>query len=246
MRTLVSTELLKLRTTRAFWWLAAASAGLTLALAVTPVLKAGTAGAPSLGTVGAMLAVLGALGKGVLAVLVLGVLGVAGEFRHQTITATLLRTSGRGRVLAAKAAAAALVGTALAGVNLAIVLLVGLPSGAIDPGLVNGDIVMVAVGLLLAYPLYGLLGTGLAALVPDQTAAVVAPVAWLLVLEDLLVQQLFPRLAPWSLTGVTAALANAGNLPRLLPVWAGGAVLLAYGLALAWLGTTRIVRLDVT
>lgn len=246
MLTLVATELLKLRTTRACWGLVAGSAGLTLALSVTPLLKAGEAGSASLGTAGAMLAVLGAPAKGALVALAVGVLAVSSEFRHHTITGSFLRTPRRSRVLAAKAMTAALVGGAMAGLNLVIVLTVGLAGGAVSPGLLNGDVVLRVLGLLLAYPLYGLLGAGLAALLPNQTIAVVVPLAWLLFLENWVVNALAPRLAPWSLTNLTAALANAGDVPRVLPVWAGGALLLAYGLLLAWLGTGRTVRSDIT
>jgi ABC-2 type transport system permease protein len=246
MLTLVGTELLKLRTTRACWGLVAGSAGLTLALAVTPLLKAGKAGTASLGTVGATLAVLGGLGRGALVALAVGVLAVSGEFRHHTLTTTFLRTPRRSRVLAAKAMAAALVGGALAGLNLVIVLTVGLAGGAVSPELLNGEIVLRELGLLLAYPLYGLLGVGLAALLPNQTIAVVVPLAWFLFLENLIVQHLVPRLAPWSLTGLTAALANAGDVAGVLPVWAGGALLLVDGLLLAWLGIGRTVRSDIT
>jgi ABC-2 type transport system permease protein len=246
MLTLVGTELLKLRTTRACWGLVAGSAGLTLALAVTPLLKAGKAGTASLGTVGATLAVLGGLGRGALVALAIGVLAVSGEFRHDTLTTTFLRTPRRSRVLAAKAMAAALVGGALAGLNLVIVLTVGLAGGAVSPELLNGEIILRELGLLLAYPLYGLLGVGLAALLPNQTIAVVVPLAWFLFLENLIVQHLVPRLAPWSLTGLTAALANAGDVAGVLPVWAGGALLLVDGLLLAWLGIGRTVRSDIT
>ncbi len=246
MTTLVGSEVLKLRTTRAPWALLAASAALSLALAVPPVLNAGKGPVSSIGTVGATLAVLGAIGRGALIVLVLGVVTVTSEFRHQTITTTLLQTPRRAWLLAAKALTAALVGAAFALVNLTIVLVVGMPTGAVHPGLINSDILVRVAGLALAYPLYGLLGVGIGALVIDQAAAVASPLTWLLLLESLFVGSLLPHLVPWTLTGATAALANAGDVPRILPVWAGGALLLGYGLLLTAAGTSRVVHRDIT
>jgi hypothetical protein len=69
--------------------------------------------------------------------------------------------------------------------------------------MVNGDIVLRVAGLLLAYPLYALLGVGLGAVLLSQPVAVVVPLLWTALLERLLVPE---DLAAWSLNGVTAAL----------------------------------------
>jgi ABC-2 type transport system permease protein len=58
---------------------------------------------------------------------VLGILGMAGELRHGTATSTFLVTQVRGRVVAAKLAAAAATGLAMALVASAAVFAVGLP-----------------------------------------------------------------------------------------------------------------------
>jgi hypothetical protein len=71
---------------------------------------------------------------------------------------------------------------------------------------------------------------------------VVLPIAWLAVLEHLVVP---PGLAAWSLSGVTAALANAGDLPGVLPVHVGGALLLAYSAVALVAGSARLVRHDI-
>jgi hypothetical protein len=52
--------------------------------------------------------------------------------------------------------------------------------------------------------------------------------------------------APWSLNGVTAALAHSGTVPDVLPVPVGGAVLTAYALLLFCLGAARLARRDIT
>jgi ABC-2 type transport system permease protein len=204
MPALVRAELLALRTIRMPWALVVTAVVLTAALAVDPVLDAGKAGAPSIGTAAALLAVLGAAGRGGLVVLVLGVLAVTAEFRHGTASATFLGTAQRARVLAAKGAAVMLVGMAVAVLDLAVASTVGLASGVVQPSLLNPDIVLRVVGLLLAYPLYGLIGLGIGALVIYQPVAVLLPVAWVVYLEGLALD-LVPRpIEPWSVGGALA------------------------------------------
>jgi ABC-2 type transport system permease protein len=241
----VRTELLALRTVRTPWWLLAATVLATLVLAVTPVLQSGKGGAPSVGTAAAMLAVLGAAGRGSVVALLLGVVTVTGEFRHHTATATFLEAPQRARVLAGKAGCVALVAGAVAVIDLAVVLAVGLPSGAVRLPLLNGDILLRVLGLLLAYPAYAVLGVGIGALVGYQPLAVVLPLAWLLFLEDLVLHLLPGSFTPWSLFHVTAALANAGDVKALLPVAVGGLALLGYAVLLASAGTARVVRRDI-
>jgi ABC-2 type transport system permease protein len=246
MPALVRAELLALRTTRMPWALVVTAVVLTAALAVDPVLDAGKAGAPSVGTAAALLAVLGAAGRGGLVVLVLGVLAVTAEFRHGTASATFLGTAQRARVLVAKGAAVMLVGVAVAVVDLAVASTVGLASGVVQPSLLNPDIVLRVVGLLLAYPLYGLIGVGIGALVIYQPVAVLLPLAWVVYLEDLALH-LVPRpIAPWSVGGALAAFSNSGDFTNVLPMAVGGVLLVGYALALLSLGTVRIVRRDIT
>ena len=107
MRQLVHSELLKIRTLRAYWWLA-----LTLLLGV-PVLIA-----VNIVTVGDVPGRLNTSegvrnvfsGASPPVMLIMGIMLVAGEFRHGTATATFLASPIRSRVLAAKLIAAALLG----------------------------------------------------------------------------------------------------------------------------------------
>ena len=65
---------------------------------------------------------LDALGRGALVALLLGVLMVTSEFRHNTVTASLLQSPRRGHVVTAKALVAVSVGLALGLAGLVIVL----------------------------------------------------------------------------------------------------------------------------
>jgi ABC-2 type transport system permease protein len=241
----LGTELLKLRTVRAPLMLVTVGVLMTAFFALQPVFDSGREGAPSIGTAASMLTMLSAAGRGQLLALVIGVLTVTGERRHQTLTATLLQSPHRIRLLYAKAVAAALAGLLLGLLSLAVAGGVAMTSGALRGSLVNDDVVVVAAGQLLAYPLYGLLGVGIGSLImASQPVAVLLPVAWFLVLESY-VEALAHSLSAWLPGPLTAALANAGEVPHLLPVWAGGLGLLGYGLFLFGAGAGRLARRDV-
>lgn len=247
MTHLVRTELFKLATTRSPWLLAAAAVGLTAALALQPVLRAGRGGVPSIGTVGATLGVLDAMGRGALVALLLGVAVTTTDARHRTISVRVLQTPERWRLATGQALTAVLVGLVVGVTCLAAVLAVGVASGALQRGTVNADIAVRGGGLLLAYPLYALAGAGVGTLLGrNQALAGILPVAWLLGLEALLVSRLPQEVRLWSLNGVTAAAQHAGDLPGVLPVWLGAGALLAYTLALAVVGATRLHRADLT
>jgi ABC-2 type transport system permease protein len=244
---LVATEWLKLRTVRLPALVAAGTVALTMVLAVQPVLGAGRQGRPSLGTVGAELEVLDATGRGPLLALVLGVLVTAGEHRHATLTVTLLQTPDRARLVLAKSLTAAFAGCGLGLLSLAVTLVVGVPTGAVRPDLLNSDIGWHVAGMLAAYPAYALLGAGVGALLlRAQPLAVLLPVAWFLVLEGLVLGAVDRRLLPWGLTGATDALANAGDVVGVLPIWAGAALLLGWALLILVTGVARVTRMDVT
>jgi ABC-2 type transport system permease protein len=245
LSSLIQTELLATRTIRTPWILSAATVLVTLVLALVPVIDSGKNGAVSIGTSAAMLAVLDAIAKGSVVVLLLGVMTVTSEFRHGMATVTFLQTPRRLRVLAAKTVTVIVVGSVLAVVNLAVALAVGLPTGAVQLSMLNGDVRLHVLGLVLAYPVYGALGVGIGALLIYQPVAVVLPIAWLL-LEHGLADNLPRTVRPWSLSAVTSGLANAGNVEAVLPVVAGGLALLGYAALLLSLGAARVVRRDIT
>jgi hypothetical protein len=247
MLTLLGTELLKLRTMRWPWILGGLTLAATAVQALQPVYKAGRDGDPSIGTSLAELAVLDAAGRGALAALLMGVLVVTSEFRHHTVTVSLLQSPRRGRVVTAKAVAAALVGLALGVAALMIVLVLGTASEAVQSQLLNSDIILRAVGLVLTYPLYALLGTATGCLLArNQPLAVVIPVLLLAGLEGFALSPVPQGLRVWSILATTSALQNAGDVPLVLPIWAGGAALLAYSLILIGAGALHIVRADIT
>jgi ABC-2 type transport system permease protein len=248
MTRLVQAELLKLWTTRTARVLLALTAAGTAALVTLVLTLAGRPGQPALGDDALRQLVGVPNGPLTLAALVLGVLGMAGELRHGTATSTFLVTPVRGRVVAAKLAAAALAGLAMALVATAVGLAIGLPwlhAKGIGAGLADPGLGLRVAGLAAAVALYAVLGTGLGALVGNQFAAVVVGLLWLHGVEAILVGMLHrPGLGRWLPEGAATALTAPGD--GTLPMWAGGLVFAAYGLALALLGGRLMVRRDLT
>jgi ABC-type transport system involved in multi-copper enzyme maturation permease subunit len=249
MTRLVHSELLKLRTTRTARVLLTLAAAGTAALVAIVLLLAGRPGQPALGPDALRLLVLVPAQPLTLAALVLGVLGMAGELRHGTATSTFLVTPKRGRVVAAKLAAAAVTGLAMAAASSAAVLAVGLPwlrAKGIDVAIADTGVAARAAGLAVAVALYAVLGTGLGALLRNQVAAVVVGLLWWTqgverVLTGILHQ---PGLERWLPKGAASALTAPGD--GTLPMWAGALVFAAYGLGLALLGGRLVARRDLT
>ena len=144
MNTLIRAELVKLRSLRSFWWTVATT------LAFVPVSIAisihGGAGSPGIETTEGFRNVIAAASSGGVLMLIIGILMMAGEFRHNTITSTLLITPDRKRVVGAKLAASGIVGVAVGIVASLLTLAVALPWLAqrnVDLGSHGADIFLV-------------------------------------------------------------------------------------------------------
>jgi ABC-type transport system involved in multi-copper enzyme maturation permease subunit len=258
---LVRTELLKLRTTRVWWGLlltgvllAFLNAGL---LAATAGVAFGNAPASPAPTDPAVLRSVytAGIGYGYLITLCLGVLGMAGEYRHLTITPTLLAVPSRVRLVAAKLVAYLLAGlgygiafvASSAALGAVVVAARGYPVGFGAPGVAR-SMVLAA----LACAIWTVFGLGLGTLITNQIVALVVAIA-VGFLESLLGLALqvakLGELAQYLPSQASAALVqgtNGGIEQQLLPWWGGGLVLLAYGVVFAVLGALLTTRRDVT
>ena len=110
MSHLIRIELLKLRTVRTTYGLLATVVVLTAIIATAEASQAGSGSVAPLSTASGLTTVTTLTGWAMLLAAVLGVMISAGEFRHATATLTYLASPHRGRVLAAKATAAACAG----------------------------------------------------------------------------------------------------------------------------------------
>jgi len=182
MSALLRAELMKLRTTRTFVALAGAALGLSLLVVVLTALLT-----PSL-TERDVRDLFTADFTG-LFILLLGVVGMAGEWRHRTITSTVLAAPNRLRLLAAKTLSYALAGTLLSFIVTATIMLVGtlILSSRGEPTIGIAELADVLWRNLLVAALFGALGVCLGTLVRNQTVAVVAVLIVAFVLEPAIV-----------------------------------------------------------
>lgn len=247
MTRLVPAELAKLRTTGVLAVLAVAVVGVTIAYLGMQLINAGKVGAASLGTDDSLRDMLLIVATATQIVLIVGVLAVTSELRHATMPTSLLAVPSRGALLAAKAGAMALVGVAVAAGCLALELAIIVPylSAADVPiDFANGDLLLSVAGVLIGIPLYAVAGVGIGAIIRHQTAAVGAPLVWLVVIEGLLPSYGLVALVPWLPGGATSALSRV-EAPGLLPMWAGGLLVTAYVATFVLGGAGRFARQDL-
>jgi ABC-type transport system involved in multi-copper enzyme maturation permease subunit len=243
MSPLIAAELLKLRLTRATWGFAAVPVVLAALRMYLVVASAGTAAGVGKGTTTATLTLIGAAGLGTVALVLLGATAVTGEFRHATITATLVNTPHRRSLIMAKFAAYAMAGAALS-----LVLVIGAVAVAVATGLagpLDATVVYAAVATVLGGVILTSLGVAVGLLIPHQSVALVVPVVWFLVVEPLTRSFHLTFLTPWlpgTLLGELGPWDSAGSLPPAV----AAAVLALYVSVLGVLGARRLQRADIS
>jgi ABC-2 type transport system permease protein len=241
-------ELLKQRTTRSTLLLALWLVGLVLLVVLLHVFSFS---AEALGEYDNQLRVLG-LGTtvGALFAGLLGALSITAEIRHGTIRPTFLATPKRTRVIAAKAAAAALAGVAvglLATALTAGVETAGLAARGIDIELGHDDYAQLLAGGALAAALFAAIGVGVGAVVRNQVAAVVGLCVWLLFIEPILFGDVpeAGKFGPGASAGALAGALQTQIGSDLLGPAAGALLLAAYTVAATVAGAFAIQRRDV-
>jgi len=186
--------------------------------------------------------------------LVLGILAVTTEFRHGTITPTLIAAPDKVKLVLAKLitnfAGGLLLGLVAAAVGVGIVL-AGLSARDIDTDISFGDPAGIVFGLTLAAGLWAALGVGLGALVRNQVGAIVGALLWTLLGEGLLT--LLPAgigdaVQKYGVSGASNALANldSENTGELLDQVPGGLLLAAYAVAFVVAGIFALRKRDIT
>jgi ABC-type transport system involved in multi-copper enzyme maturation permease subunit len=247
MKDLIRAELLKLRTTRTFWWSVAASLAfvpVSVALAIT---GAGNAAADSLDSTAGFRNAIAAASSGGIVIMLVGIVLMAGEYRFNTVTSTFLITPDRRRVVAAKIAASSLVGFAVAAVASLLTLAIALPwlsSRHVELASHVGDVGLVLLGAIAATTIAGMVGVGIGALLTNQTLAITTTLIWSFVVEAIAVS-FVPELGRWMPGGAAGAMSGASTYNDLLPGWAAALVFAGYGVAFAAAGTRFVLRRDV-
>jgi ABC-2 type transport system permease protein len=193
---------------------------------------------------------------------VLGAICITSEYRHKTITSTLVLIPRRTRVLGAKVVVTAYWCILMALLSLVTVAAIGLPWNAALGGItsqVTDQLGAVIPGLVAATVLLGLFGLGFGTLVKNQVAAILLTIGGTFILEPLLVLlahgifhydlNWLPSSAAESLAGALARGDFGGNhdaTSHLLNWWQGGLVMLAWGFVPLFLGYFTTVRRDIS
>ena len=189
---------------------------------------------------------------------VLGAMVVTTEFRHRTITPTLLAQPRRGVVLASKfvsvlpfaivVAVAGVAGTVLGGA--ATLALLGEPTFLTDGAMLRTIALSV-----LALVLWSLVGVGFGSVLTNQVAAIVVLLVFTQFVEPLLrlllaqfsatetLSKFLPGAAGEAVAG--SSLYASSGLADLLQPWQGALVLLAYAIVLLAVGRVTTFRRDI-
>jgi ABC-2 type transport system permease protein len=243
---LARAELRKLFTTRAL----PVSFTIAIALAVISVIidamVAGKHGSARLGTDAAVYQMLKFGPVTCVVMLILGILVAGGEFRHRTIVAALLATPHRARIFAAKVVVIAGLGAAFSA------LIFGLGLGTVALTLsahgihhLPTGIGRLYVGTVISSACFGMIGVALGALTRSTIGAIVAAIAWVLFVEQIILQTVMPGIEKWLPTGAAIGLTDAPSPGRVLSPTVAGLVLSGYAIVLLLMASRTTIRRDV-
>lgn len=267
MGTALRVEWRKTLTTRSWWalllvmvpYLAAFAAFIAFAFSQTPPGGAGPA-APSLEDPAVVTAVYAlAMPLGYVFPALLGILAITTEYRHRTITPTLLAETRRPLVVLAKFAVAGVLGLLFGVVGVLASTLAGAASvaGTGNATLLGDPDVQAALGrAVLGLAVWALIGVAFGLVLRQQVAAVVCLLAFSQVVEPIArfglgafeatdgIARVLPGAAGDALTGSSIFTVQGAGADLLTPLQ-GGLVLLAYAVVLGAVGTLGFVRRDV-
>jgi ABC-2 type transport system permease protein len=243
---LLLAELLKLRTTRMVYGLLGALL-LIVAIATIAVIIDQTPG--ELASADDQAGFFGTAATGIIFVLLLGVMLMSGEFRHGTITQTLLITPNRWKVLLAKLVAGAVLGLAFGAAAELFALVLAVPLLELKGVDINfgNEATSLVTGTMVTTTICGMLGVALGSVIRNQVFAIVVVFAGLLIVEPIITVATesrwpeFPKYLPsHAITGIIddgseSAFKREGS----------SAVLGAYVLVLAGVGGRFVFTRDV-
>lgn len=267
MRAALLAEYRKLVSTRIWWILALAMVvylgfmGLVLGFAFTVEPPEGSTAQLLTGEAAARSAYSLVTGVGYVFALVVGSLALTTEFRHKTITATLLAEPRRTVVLLAKLVATIPVGLAYGLVATAAVLATAAPLLAWrgDGAYLTDGGVLTAVALgVVVMVLWTMFGVAFGAVLPNQVAAIVVVLAFTQFVEPIAriglgafdatsgVAKFLPGAAADGVVGSSYFAGFGTGSPDLLSRPVAALVLVAYVVVLAVVGRATTLRRDIS
>ncbi len=264
----VSAEMLKLSTTKAWWGMLIGLAAWATLWSLPNAFTAGVEFAPGAtapspaddDAVARSFYTIGLTSFGYVFSLVLGVLVISSEYRHKTITTTILGTPRRPRIVLAKWVVTALYsllyGVVALGLGLGVTALV-LSARGLELNLGADDLVRALLLALVAFVLWGLIGVGIGTLVGNQIVAILVGIGFIVVETIASVALSFVSWGPDAVKWLPSAATSAMLAPStdtgpggpevfVLTWWVGLLVLVAYALVTAGIGAVLSLRRDVT
>ena len=249
MTALVRAELLKVRTTRGWWAYLIVLVGL---VGIGTAAEVGSRSVDERSGLDFQLALVDLVGITSLLAIILGITIVTSEFRHGTITPTLLATPGREGMLAGKAVAGVIIAIFFAALAFVVIGVVAAVWVSIDGGelqLIDADVAERAVKTVVGVILWLLLGVAIGSVVHSQVAALVGTLVWIFLVETLVVG----LLSLVDADGVAEYLpfhaldgADGAGGDNLLDYWPALAVSCAWIALLGAAGVWRTRRRDIT
>jgi len=183
--------------------------------------------------------------------LVLGVMAIAGENRNGTVSATLVVTPSRSRVIVAKLIAVGTVGFLIGLLAYGACLAEGallLPGRGFELGFSGAEVARAVLGGAAIAAIYAAMGLGAGALLRNQTAAIVIVLVFLFFVDPLLAA-IFDGYATYSLGALLPTAAGApSQSPIDDPVSQGAALALSalYAGVLVALGLAAFEHAEIT
>jgi ABC-2 type transport system permease protein len=243
---LLNSELIKLRTTRTFYALAGVAIGISLVITILIA----SLDEP---TKESVLSDVFQNDASTLFIMILAIVGITGEWRHRTITSSLLAAPDRIRFLAAKTLAFAAAGALLSlAISISIAIVGYAILGARDqPTPEFGDVLELLARNAAVAALLGAFGVGVGSLVRNQAVAIVGLLIVAFVIDSLLAS-FAPGVETFSPTGALPS-AIQGIDPDdvgmsgvdFLPAVPAVAVMLAWIGALFGAGGALLISRDV-
>lgn len=250
----LSSEWLKIRTTRTIFWLLFALAAIVTLFTVAGIL---TSNRESLAEAKTQLDMVGIGVLSILIALIMGLIVSTGEFRHGTITPTLLSTPSRPLVVLSKAIAAMLLGVTLVALAEALVIAemaALLQLRGID-FVLDGSAAARGIGkVLAASAIWAAIGGALGLALRNQIGTFVGCFAWLFFAEPLMngilqsnaIDSNAGRFFPLSATGSILNSAKDNSANGMLTQWMGLAALCGWLAAATILALVLLSRRDVS
>jgi ABC-2 type transport system permease protein len=247
MKTLLDSELLKLRTVR-LPWIVAAVAGVLATIIGVALVRVSVTDPPADGH---RLA-LAEIAKGPVQLLWFVLVGVvivatAGEFQHRTLRTTLLLHPSRVQVLLAKVVVSAVLGVVVSVLGMVLAVAAGALTALtshISLGWGSAQQWAQVAGAVGLAGLWSVVGVGLGMLTRSATIAITTLLLWRFVGEGLLPLVLNnPGISRWTPSGAGNALVGMGG-PSSLPGWGAALLFVAYTAAICGLASVLFLRRD--